>query len=226
VIVVVSNRVARVQANEPVTGGLASALLPVVKDSGAIWVGSSGRVRDASGKDPFAEIEALGTGALATVVEGKPVEIVQADALTVDWSELLADGERWIMVSNLPYNVATPVLMGALDSHFLSSWRRTWVALVALAMASAVALLLLETGDRLVDVPLLHNDFLRIAAVRAVGVLAAFAVNRLFHREYRALGYFGAEKNLKFPTRMLPLLLVGAGLDIAARVLLPGWVSK
>jgi trehalose 6-phosphate synthase len=67
VIVVVSNRVARVEANEPVTGGLASALLPVVKNSGAIWVGSSGRVRDASGKDSFAEIEALGAGALATV---------------------------------------------------------------------------------------------------------------------------------------------------------------
>jgi trehalose 6-phosphate synthase len=55
------------QVDEPVTGGLASALLPVVKNSGAIWVGSSGRVRDASGKDSFAEIEALGTGALATV---------------------------------------------------------------------------------------------------------------------------------------------------------------
>lgn len=66
-IVVVSNRVARIEANEPIAGGLASALLPVVKDSGAIWVGSSGRVREASDKDSFAEIEALGTGALATV---------------------------------------------------------------------------------------------------------------------------------------------------------------
>ena len=66
-IVVVSNRVARIQADEPITGGLASALLPVVKNSGAIWVGSSGRFRDASGKDSFAEIEALGSGALATV---------------------------------------------------------------------------------------------------------------------------------------------------------------
>jgi trehalose 6-phosphate synthase len=66
-IIVVSNRVARMEADEPVAGGLASALLPVVKNSGAIWVGSSGRVRDASGRDSFAEIEALGTGALATV---------------------------------------------------------------------------------------------------------------------------------------------------------------
>jgi len=47
------------------TGGLAAALLPVVEKSGAIWVGSSGRVRDGVQKEPFAEIEALGAGALA-----------------------------------------------------------------------------------------------------------------------------------------------------------------
>ncbi len=64
-LVVVSNRVARGKANEPMTGGLAAALLPVVEQSGAIWVGSSGRVRDGSQKEPFAEIEALGVGALA-----------------------------------------------------------------------------------------------------------------------------------------------------------------
>jgi trehalose 6-phosphate synthase len=64
-LVVVSNRVARGKANEPMTGGLASALLPVVEKSGAIWIGSSGRVRDGAQKEPFAEIEALGAGALA-----------------------------------------------------------------------------------------------------------------------------------------------------------------
>jgi len=64
-LVVVSNRVSRGKANEPMTGGLAAALLPVVEKSGAIWVGSSGRVRDDSQKEPFAEIEALGAGALA-----------------------------------------------------------------------------------------------------------------------------------------------------------------
>ena len=66
-LVVVSNRVARGAANEPMTGGLAAALLPVVEKSGAIWVGSSGRVRDGAQKEPFAEIEALGAGALATL---------------------------------------------------------------------------------------------------------------------------------------------------------------
>src|SRR6202140_5381343 len=64
-LVVVSNRVSRGKANEPMTGGLAAALLPVVENSGAIWVGSSGRVRDGAQKEPFAEIEALGAGALA-----------------------------------------------------------------------------------------------------------------------------------------------------------------
>src|ERR1700719_4244572 len=64
-LVVVSNRLTRGNANEPMTGGLAAALLPIVEKSGAIWVGSSGRVRDGTQKEPFAEIEALGTGALA-----------------------------------------------------------------------------------------------------------------------------------------------------------------
>src|SRR6201992_1649965 len=64
-LVVVSNRVSRGKANEPMTGGLAAALLPVVEKSGAIWVGSSGRVRDGAQKEPFTEVEALGAGALA-----------------------------------------------------------------------------------------------------------------------------------------------------------------
>ena len=64
-LVVVSNRVSRGKPNEPMTGGLAAALLPVVEKSGAIWVGSSGRVRDGNQKEPLAEVEALGLGALA-----------------------------------------------------------------------------------------------------------------------------------------------------------------
>lgn len=64
-LVVVSNRVSRASSNEPMTGGLAAALLPVVEKSGAIWVGSSGRVRDGAQREPFAEIESLGKGALA-----------------------------------------------------------------------------------------------------------------------------------------------------------------
>src|SRR5215475_3956681 len=66
-LVVVSNRVAKARADEPIAGGLASALLPAVQGCGAIWVGSSGRLREASHKESFAEIEALGAGAIAKV---------------------------------------------------------------------------------------------------------------------------------------------------------------
>src|SRR5258708_31052651 len=67
-VVVVSNRVARAQPDEPIAGGLAAALIPMVKESGAIWVGSSGHADDAAqAKDSFARIESLGAGALATV---------------------------------------------------------------------------------------------------------------------------------------------------------------
>jgi trehalose 6-phosphate synthase len=67
-VIVVSNRVARAKSDEPVAGGLAAALIPMVKDSGAIWVGSSGEAADpAKNQDSFTRIEPLGRGALATV---------------------------------------------------------------------------------------------------------------------------------------------------------------
>ncbi len=67
-VIVVSNRVAQFLPDEPISGGLAAALIPMVKESGAIWVGSSGRTSDAAQrKDPLVKLEPLGTGALATV---------------------------------------------------------------------------------------------------------------------------------------------------------------
>src|SRR5579863_2642110 len=66
-VIVVSNRVARTKSEEPVAGGLAAALIPMVKDSGAIWVGSSGQTAEPGQNNSFAKIESLGTGALATV---------------------------------------------------------------------------------------------------------------------------------------------------------------
>jgi 16S rRNA (adenine1518-N6/adenine1519-N6)-dimethyltransferase len=54
--------------------------------------------------------------ALREVLEGAgDVDIVEADALTVDWAATLAGAERWAMVANLPYNVATPLVLDVLD---------------------------------------------------------------------------------------------------------------
>jgi trehalose 6-phosphate synthase len=62
-LVVVSNRIARAKSNEPMVGGLAAALLPVIEESGATWVGSSGRLSEGS-QAPLLEIESLGRGTL------------------------------------------------------------------------------------------------------------------------------------------------------------------
>lgn len=66
-LVIVSNRIARGKPGEPMMGGLAAALLPVVEKSGAIWVGSSGTLREGAQSESFAKIESLGNGALATL---------------------------------------------------------------------------------------------------------------------------------------------------------------
>jgi 16S rRNA (adenine1518-N6/adenine1519-N6)-dimethyltransferase len=43
------------------------------------------------------------------------IEVVEADATTLDWSELLAGHDQWVLVANLPYNVATPLVCDLLD---------------------------------------------------------------------------------------------------------------
>jgi 16S rRNA (adenine1518-N6/adenine1519-N6)-dimethyltransferase len=51
---------------------------------------------------------------LRSVVEGRGVEVVQGDALRLDWQALLGD-ERWVLVANLPYNIATPLVLQLLE---------------------------------------------------------------------------------------------------------------
>ncbi len=52
---------------------------------------------------------------LRQVVAGRDVTVVEADALGVDWAVLLAPRGRWAFVANLPYNVATPVVVSVLE---------------------------------------------------------------------------------------------------------------
>ncbi|MPZ72294.1 MAG: 16S rRNA (adenine(1518)-N(6)/adenine(1519)-N(6))-dimethyltransferase RsmA [Nitriliruptorales bacterium] len=62
------------------------------------------------------EIDAGLVRALADVVAGDDgVTVIHADALDVDYGALLR-GRSALMVANLPYNAATPILMGALHS--------------------------------------------------------------------------------------------------------------
>lgn len=53
---------------------------------------------------------------LRSVVADLPrVDVVEADALTVDWDDVLAESSSWVLVANLPYNVATPMVADLLD---------------------------------------------------------------------------------------------------------------
>src|SRR5262249_39342267 len=53
---------------------------------------------------------------LREVVASSPaVRVVEADARSLDWASLLGAEGGWVLVSNLPYNVATPLLADLLD---------------------------------------------------------------------------------------------------------------
>jgi 16S rRNA (adenine1518-N6/adenine1519-N6)-dimethyltransferase len=43
------------------------------------------------------------------------VTVVEGDAMHLDWATLLAGNDDWVMVANLPYNVATPLVCDVLD---------------------------------------------------------------------------------------------------------------
>jgi 16S rRNA (adenine1518-N6/adenine1519-N6)-dimethyltransferase len=52
---------------------------------------------------------------LRDVLEATSVRVVLADAMHVDWADLLGDQPGWVMVANLPYNIATPLVADVLD---------------------------------------------------------------------------------------------------------------
>ena len=51
---------------------------------------------------------------LRDVVAGTGVDVVEGDAMHIDWAERLGDGP-WVLVANLPYNVATPLVLQLLE---------------------------------------------------------------------------------------------------------------
>ncbi len=52
---------------------------------------------------------------LRSQVEPLGVRVVEADALTIDWSGLLGTDATWSLVANLPYNVAVPLVVKVLE---------------------------------------------------------------------------------------------------------------
>jgi 16S rRNA (adenine1518-N6/adenine1519-N6)-dimethyltransferase len=52
--------------------------------------------------------------ALEEVLAGQAVRLVPSDVREVDWDDVLAGAERWALVANLPYNLATPIVLDVL----------------------------------------------------------------------------------------------------------------
>jgi 16S rRNA (adenine1518-N6/adenine1519-N6)-dimethyltransferase len=61
------------------------------------------------------EIDRYLVPVLRSVVEPAGVTVVEGDALRLDWPALLGDEPGWVLVANLPYNVATPLVADLLD---------------------------------------------------------------------------------------------------------------
>lgn len=72
------------------------------------------------------EIDQYLIPALQEVVEGLPVTVLHADAREVDWPAHLGDG-TWSVVANLPYNVATPLILDFLVER--PEWT-SWLVMV------------------------------------------------------------------------------------------------
>jgi 16S rRNA (adenine1518-N6/adenine1519-N6)-dimethyltransferase len=76
---------------------------------------------------------------LRAVAEPVGVTVVEADAMAADWPAVLAGAERWSLVANLPYNVATPLVLDLLDH--------------VPAIASMLIMVQLEVAERLAAGP-------------------------------------------------------------------------
>ena len=76
---------------------------------------------------------------LREVVEPAGATVVEADATTLDWPALLQPHPSWVLVANLPYNIATPLVLDLLAG--------------APAIERMLVMVQLEVGERLAAGP-------------------------------------------------------------------------
>jgi 16S rRNA (adenine1518-N6/adenine1519-N6)-dimethyltransferase len=96
-------RLAELSPGEPVVeigAGLGSLTLALAEAGACVTAGELDRRRQP---------------ALCEVASRCGATVVAADARRLDWEALLAGAERWSLVANLPYNVATPLVVEVLE---------------------------------------------------------------------------------------------------------------
>jgi 16S rRNA (adenine1518-N6/adenine1519-N6)-dimethyltransferase len=60
------------------------------------------------------ELDARLAPILREVVEPPGATVIEGDAMALDWPALLAAHPSWVLVANLPYNIATPLVLDLL----------------------------------------------------------------------------------------------------------------
>jgi 16S rRNA (adenine1518-N6/adenine1519-N6)-dimethyltransferase len=85
------------------------------------------------------EVDAHLAPILRQVVEPEGATVVEADAMRLDWPALLAGTSSWALVANLPYNIATPLVLDLLAG--------------APSIERMLVLVQLEVGERLAAGP-------------------------------------------------------------------------
>jgi 16S rRNA (adenine1518-N6/adenine1519-N6)-dimethyltransferase len=61
------------------------------------------------------EVDKYVVPVLRDVVSATTAVVIEADAMTADWSSVLGGHARWTLVANLPYNISTPLVLDLLD---------------------------------------------------------------------------------------------------------------
>ena len=69
-----------------------------------------------TGADVLAvEVDSRCAAALRHVLRGTAVTVIEDDVARLDLGAVLDSGRRWMLVANLPYNIATPLVLGVLS---------------------------------------------------------------------------------------------------------------
>lgn len=97
-----------------------------------------------------------------------PVELVAADALRVNWTELLDPDQDWVLVANLPYNVAVPIIMGILGAAPMVT---RGLVMVQQEVAERLAA---KPGGRTIGIPSIEMSWYASASVVAIVPPEAF----------------------------------------------------
>ena len=90
--------------------------------------------------------------ALAAIAAHYPdrLTVIEGDALDVDWPSLLPAGQKARIVANLPYSVATPLLIGWLKTE---PWPPWWDRMVLMFQREVAERIVAQPGDEILWAP-------------------------------------------------------------------------